>query len=293
MITGMPSEATIVTPQIIIVRPIGNWAQHWTDQAHENGQFVVADLDDDVWAHDKYDELQEESPDNYMEWFPYVDAVMVSTRYLAKRIRAFGFGAPIYQAPNCFDPFGINGSPRPSDIIGTRLWMGGRMEADLVLYDTLIQPLLEEFNLRFLHVGADEKMGRFTHRGWDEERLIERHSVPMNMMAQALEGLSIGTICMSDAPYNAAKTETHAVELASIGVPLVAASDHPLYKNIPGRVAPEKDAVHDRVQALITDPHYWLKESDRTRKWARTISKKSEEQHLGALLSMVNKLLSR
>jgi hypothetical protein len=73
---------------------------------------------------------------------------------------------------------------------------------------------------------------------------------------------------------------------------LVAASDHPLYKNIPGQVAPEKDAVHDRVEALLTDPYYWLKESDRTRKWARMISRKSEEQHLGALLSMVNRLLS-
>jgi len=282
---------TVVTPQIIIVRPIREWEQKWTDQAHANGQFVVADLDDDIWSHDKYDELQEESPDNYMEWFPYVDAVMVSTRYLAKRIRAFGYKAPVYYAPNMYDPFGMNANPRPGDIIGTRLWMGGRMEADLVLYDTLIQPLLEEFNLRFLHVGADEKMGRFTQRGWDEERLIERHSVPMNMMAQALEGLSIGTICMSDAPYNAAKTETHAVELASGGVPLVAASDHPLYKNIPGRVEPVKDAVFDRVEALIADPYYWLKESDRARKWARAISKKSEEQHLGSLLSMVNRLL--
>lgn len=281
---------TVVTPEIIIVRPVREWTQEWTDQAHANGQFVVADLDDDVWSHDNWGD--HEDADGYVEWFFNTDAVMVSTRYLAKRVREEGYKSPVYVAPNCYDPFGITGSPRPSDIIGTRLWMSGRMEADLVLYDTLIQPLLEEFNLRFLHVGADEKVGRFTQRGWDEERLIERHSVPMNMMAQALEGLSIGTICMSDAPYNAAKTETHAVELASIGIPLIAASNHPLYKNIPGRVEPEKDAVHDRLEELITDPYYWLKESDRTRKWARMISRKSEERHLGALLSMVNRLLS-
>lgn len=281
---------TVVTPEIIIVRPVQMWSQYWTDQAHANDQFVVADLDDDVWSHDNWGDHEDSA--NYVEWFFNTDAVMVSTRYLAKRVREEGYKNPVYVAPNCYDPFGLVGSPRPSDVIGTRLWMSGRMEADLVLYDTLIQPLLEEFNLRFLHVGANAEAGRFIDRGWDEERLIERHSVPMNMMTQALEGLSIGAICMSDAPYNAAKTETHAVELASVGVPLVAASTHPLYRNIPGRVAPDKDEVHDRVQALIQDPYYWLKESDRTRKWARMISKKCEEQHLSALLSMVNRLLS-
>ena len=283
---------TVVTPEIIIVRPIQEWAQHWTDQAHANGQFVVADLDDDLWSHENYDKLQEESPDNYNEWFPYVDAVMVSTRYLAKRVRDFGYKAPVFVAPNCYDPFGMNASPRPGDIIGTRLWISGRMEPDLVLYDTLIQPLLEEFNLRFMHVGASAEMGRFIDRGWDEERLIERISTPIPMLAQVLDGISIGTICMADVPYNVAKTETHAVELASMGVPLVAASNHKLYRNIPGRVDIDKDAVHDRVEALLMDPYYWLKESDRARKWARGISVKSEEQHLGALLSMVNRLLS-
>jgi hypothetical protein len=283
---------TVVTPEIIVVRPIQEWSQAWTDQAHANGQFVVADLDDDLWSHERYDELQAESPDNYMEWFPNVDAVLVSTRYLAKRVREMGHKAPVYVAPNCYDPFGMNGNPRPGDIIGTRLWMSGRMEPDLVLYDTLIQPLLEEFNLRFLHVGAGQEMGRFIDRGWDEERLIERHSVPIPMLSQVLDGLSIGTICMADVPYNVAKTETHAVELASMGVPLVAASNHNLYKNIPGRVDIDKDAVHDRVKALLDDPYYWLKESDRARKWARGVSVKSEQAHLGALLQCVNKLLS-
>lgn len=283
---------TVVTPEIIIVRPIQEWAQHWTEQAHANGQFVVADLDDDLWSHENYDELQATSPDNYNEWFPYVDAVMVSTKYLAKRVRSMGHKAPIYVAPNCFDPFGLNANPRPGDIIGTRLWMSGRMEPDLELYDTLVQPLLEEFNLRFLHVGASAEAGRFIDRGWEEERLIERHSVPIPMLPQVLDGLSIGTICMADVPYNVAKTQTHAVELGAMGVPLMAATNHDLYRNIPGRVDIDKDAVHDRVEKLLKDPYYWLKESDRVRKWARAISVKSETQHMEALLTMVNRLLS-
>ncbi|MBU6429196.1 MAG: hypothetical protein KGR26_09320, partial [Cyanobacteria bacterium REEB65] len=59
----------VITPDIIVVRPIQEWRQHWTDQAHANGQKVVADLDDDLWKHEKYEQLQDESPDHYNEWF--------------------------------------------------------------------------------------------------------------------------------------------------------------------------------------------------------------------------------
>lgn len=283
------NQTVVRNPDIIIVRPIREWTQEWTDQAHANGQKVIADLDDDLWSHDKYAELQESSPDNYNDWFWGVDAVLASTRYLAKRVRDMGHKAPVLVAPNAYDPYGLNSIPRPGKIIGTRLWMSGRMEADLELYDNLILPLLEDLDLRFLHVGADQKMGRFTDRGWPDERLIERKSVVIPLLAEALQGLSIGTICMSNAPYNAAKTETHAVELASGGIPLVAVSDHPLYKRIPGRVDLDKDAVRDRVKAL-QDPAYWLKESDRTRKWARQISAKSEAAHMESLLRVVNLL---
>ena len=284
---------TIVTPQIFIVRPVKEWRQHWTDQAHANGQLVVADLDDDLWAHEKYNELNAAKPDNYDEWFWNVDAVLVATKHMKKRLIEMGHKAPIVVAPNCYDPFGMNSNPRPSNIIGTRLWMGGRMEADLEMYDQLVQPLLEEFGLMFTHVGADAVLGRFIDRGWDEERLIERTSVPIPLLAQALEGISIGTICMSDHPYNDAKTETHAIELGSAGIPLVAASNHPLYRTVPGRVDPTKDAVRDRIKALLDDPYYWLAESDRVKKWSRSVSLKSETAHLGALLQTVNLLLSR
>lgn len=281
---------TVVTPKVIVVRPIQEWRQHWTDQAHANGQLVIADLDDDLWAHEDYDALQKASPDNYDEWFWGVDAVLVSTKHLAKRVRAKGHKAPVIVAPNCYDPYGLNSTPGPGALIGTRLWMSGRMEADLILYDNLILPLLEELNLRFLHVGADEKVGRFVDRGWPGDRLVERKSVPIPLLAGALQGLSIGTICMADHGYNDAKTETHAVELASGGIPLVAASNHPLYRNIPGRVMIDKDTVRNRITALL-EPEFWVKESDRARKWARAVSQKAEAAHMESLLRVVNLLL--
>ena len=281
---------TVVTPDIIIVRPIREWRQAWTDQAHENGQFVVADLDDDLWNHEDYDRLAVEQPDYVNEWFWNVDAVLVSTRHLARRVREMGHMAPIYIAPNCYDPFGITPGPRPGKTVGTRLWLHGRMEGDLVMYDKLIYPLLKDMGLQFLHVGAEEG-SRFVDRGWDEDVLIERHSVVIPMLSEALKGLSIGTICMDDHPYNDAKTETHAVELAAGGIPLVAASNHPLYRSIPGRVDPTPEAVRERIKSLL-DPDIWGKESLKGIRWARDVAKRAETRHMESLLRCVNLLTS-
>ncbi len=282
----------VITPEIIVLRPVREWRQHWTDQAHANGQLVIADLDDDLWMHEKYEELSVTQPDFYNEWFWNADGVIVSTRHLAARLRDMGHRSPIVVAPNCYDPFGLNSSPRPGNVIGTRLWLGGRMEADLELYDRLMLPLLEDLDLQFMHVGADVDQGRFVDRGWPEDRLIERRSVLIPQLGDALAGLNIGAICMADHPYNDAKTETHAVELASIGVPLVAASTHRLYRNVPGRVDPAVDDVRERVRQLL-EPYTWLKESDRSRRWARSLSLKSESRHLESLLRIVNVLTSR
>jgi len=284
-------DGVIVTPDIFVMRPVAEWRQHWTDQAHANNQLIVADLDDDVWAHPVWDSPERPPEDYYHEWFPGVDAVLTSTRYLAKRITARGYQGPVYVAPNLYDPFGLDANPVPGHIIGTRLWLSGRMEADLVMYDELVRPLLEELDLTFLHVGASDTH-RFTDRGWDSKRLIERGSVSIPRFPQALEGLSIGMICMSDHAFNLAKTETHAAELALIGVPLVAASRHILYRRIPGRVDPTPEAVRDRVKALL-DPIFWRAESAKAKSWARALAVKNEAEHLAAAPQRCQNLFRR
>ena len=279
------------TPDIIIVRPVREWTREWTEQAHAAGQMVVADLDDDLWSHERYDELAASDPDHYNEWFFETDAVLVSTRPLARRVRELGHRSPVKVAPNCYDPWGLNGSPKPGHTIGTRLWMGGRMEDDLRLYDELYLPLLEPLGLSFLHVGAGEQ-GRFIDRGWPEERLIERRTVVIPLLAQALEGLNVGAIAMAEHAYNSAKTQTHAIELASLGVPLVAATSVEHYRDVPGRVDPTPEAVESRLRDLL-DPYVWLRESDRARRWSRQVALRAETRHLESLLSLSHVLLSR
>ena len=279
----------IVTPNIIILRPIREWTQEWTDQAHANGQLVVADLDDDVWAHQDWEGVPRPNDDHFDDWFWGVDAVLVSTLYLKKKLIERGHKAPIYIAPNCYDPYGLQMDAQPGRTIGTRLWLSGRMDGDLEMYDELIQPLLEDLDLTFLHVGAEDGH-RFTDRGWNPDRLFESGSVPIPLLPQALANLSIGAICMSDHPYNLAKTETHAAELAALGVPLVAISNHKLYRNIPGRV--DAGGVRERVRNLL-NPTYWASESERTKAWARQIAIENESAHMNALLSLLDVLYFR
>jgi hypothetical protein len=106
-------------------------------------------------------------------------------------------------------------------------------------------------------------------------------------MSKELAKISIGTIMMSDNAYNRAKTETHAAELGLAGLPLVAASDHELYRNIPGRVVPTADAVEQRVRELL-DPDVWHAESKRIKAWGRALAVRHESQYLEALLQAVN-----
>jgi len=87
---GMPDEnARVFFPDVIVLRPVEKWTKEFTDAAHEAGQVLIADVDDDLWRHedllDTGVELKNFS--TYDEWFPYVDYVLCSTRYLADYVR--------------------------------------------------------------------------------------------------------------------------------------------------------------------------------------------------------------
>jgi len=296
-----PDTAKVFYSDVLVIRPVEGWHKEYSDQAHEAGQVVIADVDDDLWGHEDLLASGKQLSDfsSCDEWFPYVDAVLCSTRHLAKKVRAFDYGMPVLYAPNCYDPTALNAEPKPSRRLGTRLWLTGRSDGDVAMYDDFILPLLDRLDLSFTHIGAElpdedtepTRPGVKARRafGWDTPRLIERPSMTIPEFAKEFARFSIGVIMMCDNEYNKAKTDTAAVELSSAGLPLVASSVHDLYRNIPGRVGLTAGEVERRVRELL-DPETWYIESKRAKAWARQRSVACETAYMSALLQIVNQL---
>lgn len=291
-------EPRYVLPDVIIVRPIREWRPEYTEQARRAGQVVIADLDDDVWAHEDWTPETRPNDDHYDDWFWGVDGCLASTSVIAHRVRsgvgARTFAGPVVVAPNCFesDLLAAGGVTRPGTRrVGTRLWLSGRQSADLQLYSEMA-PVLAKLGYTMVHVGADERpdaSGRprsFRSWGFEAEAVEEHPSTAEPFLGKVLSTCSAGLICVGDAPYNRAKTLTHPLELALIGLPLILASDLPIYRHVPGLVAPRPDAVAERLRAL-EDPAIWRREQARVVEWARYRVEVDRRRYLSALWSLV------
>lgn len=307
----------IVEPDVWIFRPIGQQGQHdnWSlteivDRCHAAGQKVICDLDDDIWSHEDWTEDERptgENDDRFEEWCWQADGWLVSTPFLKERVEQIAArrGVPIPKvavAPNCYDPYGLgaNSRPIPGRRLGTRLWMSGRMSGDLEIYKACITPLLERLDLTFVHIGreynVEEGPGSHARNFIDDcdmpaRRVLELTSVTIPELGQLLGAtINIGVIAIADHPFNRAKTETHAVELAAAGLPFVAATTLEIYDQVPGKVAPRALPVRQRIEHLL-DAENWLSASERGKVWARKTSVRAEAIHMRALQQMVHELI--
>jgi hypothetical protein len=299
----------VITPRVIVIRPIREWTAYWTERAQRNGQVVLVDLDDDIWAHENFEENIRLSDDHYEEWCWKADGWLVSVPQIRRRVLQLGrehwkHAPPVVVAPNCYDPVGVGGGllPRPGRRLGNRLWLSGRMSADLELWRTLVAPLLEELDLTFVHVGDSTDPIEYGPQegklppsfvadcGFPPSRTILRPQAALPEMHKSFSDVSIGVIVQADHPFNVAKTETNAVELASMGLPLVAATNHILYRTVPGRVSPDPTSVRGRIQELL-DPVVWEEESQRARAWATEVAVKREGEYLAAFTDLLGVVL--
>ena len=205
-------------------------------------------------------------------------------------------------APNCYDPIGLghHSHPIPGRRLGTRLWLSGRMSPDLDIYRECFAPLLEELDLSFVHIGreynVEEGPGVHARNFVDDcamprDRVLELPSTTIPELGKILGStVNIAAIAIADHPFNRAKTETHAVEVASAGLPMVAATSLSIYDGVPGRVYPNPKDVRTRVEALLV-PEKWRYESDKARAWARKTAVRCEHSHLVALQALVKGLV--
>ena len=297
-LTGVAVKAIggqIMRPDVIVVRPIGRktdgsaWGMvRLIERAHEAGQIVVSDLDDDVWVHEDWTPETRPADDEYESWCWGADGWLVSTEPIAERIRS-RTEAPVHLAPNCWDPETLGAGPGPiaGRRLGTRLWLSGRMSGDLALYSDLVGPALDEWDCQFVHIGA-EPDGR--HLSLPAARLLELPSCTIPELGRILSStLSIGVICVADNEYNRAKTLTHPVELASAGLPLIIASDLPIYRDVPGAIRPTHRAFEARLDELLYPPT-WAAESEIAREWAAQQAVSAEGAYLDALRELAGAL---
>lgn len=291
-----------IRPDVLIVRPIREMTRDLVHQAQQHGQIVIADLDDDIWAHEDWTPDTRPDDDHYEEWCYEVDAWLVSTPQIRDRVleRYAGHNLPappVLIAPNCFDPrgFGAHPGPRPGRRIGTRLWLSGRMHADLEIYRTCFAPLLSRLDLEFVHIGyeARDEVSFAQDCGMPADRVHLIGSVPLTEMGRWLAAtISVGTIALGRHAYNRAKTLTHAVELASAGLPLVIADALDHYHGVPGQVQAEPHAVERRVRRLVNDRGYWARESLRARTWAVEHAVTCEQDYLTSLEMLITSMCS-
>lgn len=288
-----------VVPDVIVVRPVRDLLPSLIDNAHRHGQMIVADLDDDVWGHEDWTPDDRPNDDGYETWCYDVDAWLVSTEAIRERVieryRAqHKDEPPILVAPNCFDPHGFanHPGPRPGRRIGTRLWLSGRMQSDLDLYAEHFAPLLEQMDLEWVHIGYEPGQSRSFVESCqmpaDRVHLIGSKSL-MEMGAWLAATCSIGAIALSDHPFNRAKTLTHAVELASAGLPLVIMDRLGLYGGVPGVVTASH--IPSRVDALVHDRRFWAAESLRSIAWAQKHAAWAEAEHLLSLEMLVKEMI--
>lgn len=305
-----------IEPDVWVFRPMGqqqksdNWGlEEIVERIHAGGQKVIADLDDDIWAHEDWTEdnrPEGELDDKYETWCWKVDGWLVSTEYMKQRVELMaqrrGHAKPkVLVAPNCYDPIGlgINSHPVPGRKLGTRLWLSGRMSGDLDLYRQCFAPLLTSLDMSFTHIGREKGIveGPGVHArnfiddaGMPAHRVFELGSCTIPELGALLgEHVNIAAIAMADQPFNYAKTETHAVEVAAAGLPIVAATSLGIYDKVPGRVFPNPKAVKARVEHLL-DPDVWKWESNKSRAWAKKTAVRCEAIHMRALQQMVHEL---
>lgn len=303
-----------MVPDVIILRPIRDWTREFTDQARAAGQIVLLDLDDDVWHHEDWTVEERPTEDNFEEWCFDVDGVLVSTEHLAdvfrRQLKMHGRDVkrvPVLVAPNCYDPIGIGRESHPvaGRRMGTRLWLSGRMSSDFEIYENCFAPLISELDMEFVHIGYEPNVSgkagegahgitSFAQMGVPEDRLVTLPSMNLLEMGKWLGAtMSIGAIAMADVAFNRAKTETHAVELAAAGLPLVAATTLRHYEEVPGVVAPDPEKVRLEVMALTTNRTYWGTRSREAREWALDVSMWAEQLYLGTVESLVKELVKR
>lgn len=265
-------------PDVVILT--GGWPcgapLEMLDEARAEGQRVVLDIDDslEIPEHNyHYDpELK-----NAKLWAAraHCDAVLVSTRPIARELRRGRVRVPIVESRNVvelerfkvarelndarairYDHAGENPAPF------TLAWRGSvpHHRGDVALLTHLAASMNGRLGVRWVHIGAqrDDEHAFARAIGVPQQHVEPRPLVPFGMYPALLTGVDLAVVPLEAAPFSRAKSNVAGLEWAAAGVPFVSSWNEAydaFSGGIPGTLARNVGELERFVFAMLEPMH--------------------------------------
>lgn len=264
------AEGNWMRPDVVLLqRMMHGGIAKVVKQAKLAGQKIINDLDDWYWGLDPSNQAfhashPKNSPDenvvNYSKNLAASDMLVVSTPYLADRIRR-RVSCPIEVVPNYIDVkrFTPVVQSEGTPVFG---WAGstGHRSGDIETIAGVFRRPIQEGAILFQHSGDHlSSPPLYSMLGVDDDKV---RRMPRVMAADypSLLTFDVGIVPLRDTPFNHAKSDIKGLEYAAAGIPFIA-QDLSAYK-----------ALHKEWNGA-----FWL--ADRGTDWSKGIKKHLDYQY--------------
>lgn len=198
--------------------------------AQEEGQTVVTDFDDHLWA---IHSTNKASTNPHLETYAAIaraaDHVTVSTPYLVHVIRALG-QPNVTVLPNMIDLRRWQRQPIRQEV-HTVGWVGrtSTRSQDLEQLGNAMRYFLREHpKVRFVHGGATSQDPHIADLLSIPRSMVDqRKSIPVKRYPELWRGIDVAICPVNSIPFNAAKSPIKAMEASAAGVPFIASAFGP------------------------------------------------------------------
>lgn len=261
-IKGIPDPTTI---DLLVVQRVGSCLHHnFVRWAIEQGIAVVMDSDDAMWCIDKRNAAFKawNSEHHHWKWLDatsrIADLTTVTTPKLAERYGKHGRTAVL---PNCIPGElyqHLNSIRDDFDSTVTIGWAGftSTHPNDLPVVGDAVRRVVEDTGALVRVIGD----GAGAARDWGLASIHEMPPVPIGMAYYtALTTMDIGLVPLESSTFNGAKSYLKALEMAAVGVPVVASptpANRELSRTVPIELVGNPREWYAAVTRLINNPEY-------------------------------------
>lgn len=201
-------------------------------KAKAYGQKIINDVDDWYWGLDPANDAfkanhpkhnAEENTHYYKRTIANSDAIVVSTPYLADRLRRFTKGEIILHS-NTVDLARFTPREHANDGIPVLGWVGStrHRSGDLETLRGIVPPMVRDGKVSLFHGGDAPGAPSFGSRIGVPDELVKTALLTDYVGYPGLMAMDIGIVPLRDTPFNLSKSYIKGLEYAAAGVPFVA-----------------------------------------------------------------------